>query len=147
VATTEELALLRAIVDCDTQRLDEVAQTLYETEHLAGCEETLAAAFWVAVRMQFPEGHRPADVIRLVADTRIMAGPDGDRLQPIPMEFTVRSVLEDPRMGELFGGGATRYTQLMVCRFLASQKRLGDADGFIRQVQSMLDLQTGGEPE
>jgi hypothetical protein len=147
VATAEELTLLRAIVDCDTERLDEMARTLHETEHLNGCEEALAAAFQVAVRMRFPNGHSPADVIRLVADTRIMAGPDGDRVQPVPMEFTVRSVLEDPRMGDLFGGGVTRYTQLMVCRFLAGRERLGDPDAFIGQVQSMLDMPTGGEPE
>jgi hypothetical protein len=61
VATTEELALLRAIVDCDTVRLDETAQTLYETEHLDGREEALAATFRVAVRMQFPQACRPAE--------------------------------------------------------------------------------------
>ena len=145
MATTEELALLRAIVDCNTERLDEAAQTLYETEHLDGCEDALAAAFRVAVRMQFPGGYRPADVIRLVADTRIMAGPDADRVQPVPMEFTVRSVLDEARMGELFGAGVARYTQLMVCRFLASRERLGDADAFLSQVQTLLDPQTGGE--
>jgi hypothetical protein len=147
VAATEELALLRAIVDCDTQRLDEMAQTLYETEHLDGCEDALAAAFRVAVHMQFPNGCRPADVIRLVADTRMMAGPERDRVQPVPMEFTVRSVLDEPRMGELFGSGVARYTQLMVCRFLASHERLGDAAAFIHQVQTMLDPHTGGEAE
>lgn len=61
------------------------------------------------------------------------------------MEFTVRSVLEDAPMGELFGGGVTGYTKLIVCRFLASRKRLGDTDAFIRQVQSMLDEPTRGE--
>jgi hypothetical protein len=146
VATAEELALLRAIVDHDTERLDEMAQTLRATEHLDGREEALAAAFRVAVRMQFPNGHRPGDVIRLVADARITAGPDGDRGQPVPMEFTVRSVLDDPRLGDLFGGGVTRYTQLMVCRFLAGRERLGDPDAFVGQVQAVLDTQNEGEP-
>lgn len=148
MATADELVLLRAIVDCDTQMLDQMAQIVHDTDHLDGCEEALAAAFRVAVGMQFPQDHRLADVIRLVADTRIMAGPDGDRVKPLPMEFAVRAVLDEPRMGELFGGGVTRYTQLMVCRFLAGRERLGHAEAFIAQVQTMLDApSTGQQPK
>lgn len=141
----EELALLHAIVDCDAERLDQMAETVRDTEHLDGLEDALAAAFRVAVQMQFPDGGRPAEMIRLVADTRIMAGPDGDLVQPLPMEFAVRAVLDEPGMGDLFGGGVTRYTQLMVCRFLAGRERLGNADAFVGQVNAMLDDQTGGE--
>lgn len=146
MATSKELALLRAITDDDGERLDEMAQTLYETEHLDGCEGALAAAFQTAVRARFPEGHRLADVIRLVADTRIMAGPERDRVMPIAMECTVRAVLEDPTLGGLFGGGVARYTQLMVCRFLASSGQLGDPDAFLGQVHAMLGTPSPDTP-
>src|SRR5512142_803546 len=93
MATTEQLAMLRAMVDRDFDRHEEMSHALRESGGLDGYGEIIGAAFFVAIRMQFKDRYSPEDVIRLVADTRAVLDRTGDLIDPRAAELVVRSAL------------------------------------------------------
>lgn len=158
MARAEELALLRVVVDVDSEDSDaeQIAQRLENEGRLDGFALTLAAALNVGLRRQFPERYRASDVIRLVADLRCLGDETGDEFDPWAMEWVARSALGEPEMTKLvkmtLGGKDIFEVQLHLCGFLAADERLGDVDTFLSDVDHLLDVwtarprQEGDEP-
>jgi hypothetical protein len=139
MATSEQLALLRAMVDGDFERHEEMSHTLRESGGLDDYGEVLAAATYIAVRTQFPERYSAEDVIRLVAETRAMIDLNGDALDPRTTELVVRTALGERGLVTNLPEDAVVQAQLAVCSYLAHQGRLGNADTFMSEVQKLLD--------
>jgi hypothetical protein len=139
VATTEQLQMLRAMVDGDFDRHQQLSNALKESGRLDGYEEVIGAAFYIAVRMQFPKRYSAEDVIRLVADTRVLVDQTGDVIDPRAAELVVRAALGEHDRVTGLPETAVVETQMAVCSYLAFERRLGDPDVFMGEVRKVLD--------
>jgi hypothetical protein len=139
VATSGQLEMLRAMVDGDFDRHQRLSNGLKESGRLDGYEEVIGAAFYVAVRMQFPKRYCAEGVIRLVADTRTMFDLTGDVINPLWAERMVRCALGERGLVADIPDADVVQTQFIVCGYLAVEGRLGDPDVFMGEVQKLLD--------
>lgn len=139
MATAEQLAMLRAMVEGDFDRHKELSDALHESGQLAAYGEVIGAAFYIAVRMQFPERYSADDVIRLVADARAMFDQTGDVINPRSAELVVRGPLGEHESAAQISDEEVVQIQVVVCSYLAATGRLGDADAFMGKVQELLD--------
>jgi hypothetical protein len=137
--TAEQTALLRATVRGDFERAEEMAHALGQSNRLDEYGEAIGAAFLLAVRMQFPQRWSAADVIRLVADTRALFDQSGDVIDPKAAERVVRSALGQEDLAEGLADSVVVETQIAVVSGLAHQRKLGDPDAFMDEVQKLLD--------
>jgi hypothetical protein len=138
MATSEQLTLVRAMVEGDFDRHEQLAHSLRDSGGLDGYGLVIGAAFRLAVRQQFDRRYSPDDVIRLVAETRILFDRDGDTIDPRAAELLVRSALgEHGRVGDIPGAKKVEV-QVAVCSYLAHEGRLGDGDEFMRKVEAQL---------
>lgn len=138
MAMAEELALLRATVDGEFERAEEMSHALRASGGLDGYPEVIAAAFYLAVRQQFSGRYSPEDVIRLVADTRAMLDRTGDLIDPRSAELAVRSALGERGLVTNLSDAVKVQTQVAVVSVLAHQGKLGDPDAFMSEVQKVL---------
>jgi hypothetical protein len=136
--TVEQTALLRATVRGDFAQAEEMAHALGRSNQLDEYGEVIGAAFLLAVRMQFPRGWSTADVIRLVADTRVMFDQSGDVIDPKATERVVRSALGQEELAEDLPDSVVVAAQIAVVSGLAHQRRLGDPEAFLDEVQKLL---------
>lgn len=139
MVATEELAVLRAMVEGDFTRQKELSNALYATGGLDSYGEAIAAAFYVAVRMQFPQRYCAEDVIRLVSDARIMFDQTGDVVDPHAAELIVRATLGERELAEGMSDTTVVQTQIILCSYLAAERKLGEPDAFMREVQKLLE--------
>jgi hypothetical protein len=135
---SEQFTLLRAMVEGDFDRHERLAHALRDSGGLDSYGLVIGAAFRLAVRQQFDRRYSPDDVIRLVADTRILFDQDGDTIDPRAAELLVRSALgEHGRLGDVPGAKKVEI-QVAVCSYLAHEGRLGEADAFIGKVEALV---------
>lgn len=137
--TAEQIALLRATVQGDFERAEEMAHALGGSGGLDEYGEAVGAAFLLAVRMQFPQRWSAADVIRLVADTRATFDQTGDAIDPKTAELVVRSALGQEELAEGLPDSVVVAAQIAVVSGLAHQGKLGDPDAFMDEVHKLLD--------
>lgn len=139
MARSEHIDMLRAMVTADFERHEEISHRLADSGGLDGYGTVIAAAFFIAVRKQFPNGgHTPADVTRLVADTRAIFDRTGDAIDPRAAELTVRSALGEPEAAKDIDDATVIQMQIVVTSFLAGEQRLGDTDKFMEQTQRLI---------
>jgi hypothetical protein len=140
VATTDQLAMLRAMVEGDFDRHTQLSNQLHASGGLDGYGTVIGAASFIAISMQFEGkgGYRPEDVIKLVAETRTMLDLNGDVIDPRTAELVVRSALGEG--GLLAGIPATKVVeaQMAISSYLAAERKLGDPDAFMREVEELL---------
>src|SRR5262245_41734714 len=131
--------MLLAMATADFDRHKELSNQLHASGGLDGYGEVIGAAFLIAVRRQFEEqgGYSPEDVIRLVAETRVVLDLSGDVIDPRVAELVVRSALGED--GLLAGIAPSKIveTQMAICSYLAETKRLGDPEAFVSEVQKL----------
>jgi hypothetical protein len=139
VATSEQLEMLRAMVDGDFDRHQQLSNALKESGGLDDYGEVIGAAFYIAVRMQIPKRYSAEDVIRLVADTRALVDRTGDVIDPRAAELVVRAALGEHEQAAALPDKDVVETQMAVCSFLAFERRLGDPDVFMDEVRKVLD--------
>jgi hypothetical protein len=139
MVTADQLALLRATVDGDFERSEELSHALRASGGLDEYGTVIGAAFYIAVHRQFPERYCAEDVIRLVADTRAVLDQTGDVIDPRAAELVVRSALGERGLVSTIPPATVVQVQVAVCSVLADQKKLGDPDDFMREVQALID--------
>lgn len=139
MATPEQLAVLRAMVGGDFARQKELSNALHARGGLDGYGDVIAAAFYLAIRKQFPQRYSAQDVIRLVADTRAMFDQTGSVINPQYAERMVRSALGERGLVADIPDAEVVQTQIILCSYLAAEGRLGDPDVFMAQVKEVLD--------
>jgi hypothetical protein len=137
--TVDQMALLHATVHGDFERAEELARDLGRSGSLDQYGEAIGAAFLLAVRMQFPQRWSAADVIRLVADTRVLFDQTGGSLDPSAAERVVRSALGQEELAEGLPDSVVVQTQIAVVSGLAHQRKLGEPEAFMSEVQKLLD--------
>jgi hypothetical protein len=139
VPTAEELAALRALVSADFRRHKELMDAI-PAGGLEDYSEVIGAAFYLAVRMQFPKRYSAEEVIRLVAETRASVDLTGDVVDPRVGELVVRSALGEDRdkVAEV-PDDKLAAAETAICAYLAHERRLGDPDDFMRKVEQLLD--------
>jgi hypothetical protein len=137
--TAEQIALLHATVYCDFERAEELAHALGRSNRLDEYGEVIGAGFLLAVRMQFPQRWSAADVIRLVADTRVTFDRSGEVIDQKAAERVVRSALGQEELAERLPDAVVVETQIAVVSGLAHQRKLGDPERFMHEVQKLLD--------
>jgi hypothetical protein len=137
--TAEHLIMLRAMVDGDFERHSELSKALNAAGELNEYGEVIGAAFYVAVRRQFPERYSSEDVIRLVADARAMFDQTGDVINPRSAELVVRGPLGEYEGATHVPDEEVVQAQVVVCSYLAAEDRLGDPEVFMGEVQRLLD--------
>jgi hypothetical protein len=139
MATAEQLALLRSMVDGDFERHEELSHAMRASGDLEEYGAVLAAATYIAVRMQVPERYSADDVILLVANARALIDQSGDAVDPRAAELVVRSALGERGLVTSLPDAAVVQGQLAVCSYLAAERKLGDSDVFMGEVQKLLD--------
>lgn len=137
--TNDQLAMLRAMAEGDFEWHKRLADLLHASGGLDDYGEVIAAAFFLAVRRQFPQRYCAEDVIRLVADTRAQFDLTGDLLDPRAAELVVRCALGERGLLDGIGDSTVVQTQVVVTAYLALEGRLGDPDLFMSNVQPLLD--------
>lgn len=138
MAATEQLAVLRAMVEGDFSRQKELSNALHASGGLDGYGDVIAAAFYVAIRRQFPQRYSAEDVISLVANSRIMFDQTGDTIDPHAAELIVRSALGERELVAGIPDATVVQTQIIVCSYLAAEGKLGDADAFMGKAEEIL---------
>lgn len=139
MATVEHLAMLRATVEGEFERAEEMSHALRDAGGLRGYPEVISAAFYIAVRRQFPERYSAEDIIRLVADTRAMFDQTGDALDPRAAELVARSALGEQGLASHLPGATITQAQVAVVSLLAHEKKLGEPDAFMSEVKALID--------
>jgi hypothetical protein len=132
MATADQLAMLRATAEGEFERAEEMSHALRGSGGLQGYPEVIAAAFYIAVRKQFPDRYCAEDVIRLVADTRAMFDQTGDALDPRAAELVTRSALGEQGLASHLSGSTISKTQVAVVSWPAHEKKLGDQFTLLR---------------
>jgi hypothetical protein len=138
MATPEQLSILRAMAGADFDRQKELSNALHASGDLEGYGDVTAAAFYVAIRRQFPRRYSAEDVIRLVADARTMFDYSGEVINPQSAEKVVRAALGEHELAADIGDAEVVQTQIIVCSYLAAVGRLGDVDAFMSAVKEIL---------
>jgi hypothetical protein len=139
MATSEQLTMLRAMVDGDFERHQQLSNALHASGGLDDYGEVIGAAFYIAVRKQFPERYSTEDVIRLVANTRTMVDQTGDVIDPHAAELVVRAALgEHDRVANL-SDRVVVESQMAVCSYLSAEGLLGEPEVFMGEVQELLN--------
>jgi hypothetical protein len=139
MATIEHMAILRTMVDGDFERYEELTKALHAGGRLTGYSEVISAAFYIAVRRQFPERYSVEDVIRLVADARAMFDQTGEVINPRSAELVVRGPLGEYEAAADVSDEDVVKVQVVICSYLAAEEKLGDPDTFMDEVQKLLD--------
>ena len=139
MVTAEHLAMLRAMVDTDFERHRELSDALHASGQLTEYGEVIGAAFYIAVRMQFPERYSAEDVIKLVADARAMFDQTGKIINPHSAELVVRGPLGKYEGAAQVPDADVVQIQVVICSYLASEGKLGDPDAFMFEVQALLN--------
>lgn len=139
MATAEQLAMLRAMVEGNFERQEELSHRLHESGGLDDYGTVIGAAFFLAIRKQFPERYSAGDIIRLVADTRCVIDQTGDLMDPRAAELVVRSALGESGLLTEVSDEAVVQTQVAICSYLAGEGRLGDPDAFMGEVEKLLE--------
>jgi hypothetical protein len=137
MATAEQMEVLRAMVEGDFDRQEELSHRLHETGGLDDYGTVIGAAFFLAVRKQFPRRYSAEDIIRLVADTRSEIDQTGDLIDPRAAELVVRSALGESGLLANVSDEAVIQTQIAVCSYLAGEDRLGNPDAFMDEVKKL----------
>lgn len=139
MATTEQIDMLRAMVEADFDRHEEISHRLRDQGELDGYGTVIGAAFFLAIRMQFPDAKgTPAEITRLVADTRAVFDLTGDLIDPRAAELVVRTALGEPEAANSFDDATVIQAQMAVASFLAGEQRLGDTDKFMERAQNLI---------
>jgi hypothetical protein len=136
--TNDQLGMLRAMVEGDFEWHERLAHLLHASGALDGYGEVIGAAFFLAVRAQFPQRYCAEDVIRLVADVRAQFDLTGDQLDPRAAELTVRCALGEHGQLADVADATVVQTQVVITAYLAWKGRLGDPDLFMGKVQALL---------
>jgi hypothetical protein len=139
MATAEQLAVLRAMVEGDFDRQEELSHSLHESGDLDDYGTVIGAAFFLAIRKQFPKRYSAEDIIRLVANTRSTIDQTGDLLDPRAAELVVRSALGESGLLGNISDEAVVQTQIAICSYLAGEGGLGDPDAFMDEVKKLLE--------
>jgi hypothetical protein len=139
MATAEQLAMLRAMVDGDFDQHKELSDRLHAAGQLDEYGEVIGAAFYIAIRMQFPERYSAEDVIQLVANARSMFDQSGEVINPRSAELVVRGPLGEYDSAANIPDEEVVQTQVVICSYLAAEGRLGDPDAFMGKVRELLD--------
>lgn len=147
MATSEQIAVLRAIAEGDLDRHAQRRDALQASDRLDDYDAVLAAAFGVAVRQYLAGRYRHRDVVNLVAEARIALDPTGVAIDPSYVEFIVRDALGDDVDLDGLPDSAYPRTYKLICNHLATQRRLGDPDTFMVKVQRELDADAAEPPE
>ena len=138
MADAEHMALLRATVEADFDRVAQMTRDLEQANRFDGYDIIIDAAFTVALGQQFPHAHTAADVIRLVADARLVMDPAGDTFTPWCMEVVVRGAFGERALAEIYGHDVNLDVKILMVAYLATRRRLGDPDVFIQNVAQLL---------
>lgn len=139
MATTEQLDMLRAMVSADFDRHEEISHRLHAAGELEGYGSVIGAAFYLAVRKQFPSGHSSAEVIRLAADVRAIFDKTGDEIDPRAVELMIRSALGEADLASEVPDATVIQIQMITVSALAGEDKLGDPNEFMDLVQKLLD--------
>jgi hypothetical protein len=127
------------MVDKDFKRHRELSNALHASGRLTGYSEVITAAFYIAVRRQFPERYSAEDVILLVADARAMFDQTGDVINPRSAELVVRAPLGEYEGAAHVPDEEVAKIQVVICSYLAAEDRLGDPEVFMGEVRKILD--------
>lgn len=138
MATTQQFEMLRAMVEADFERQEAISHELAASGGLNGYGAVIGAAFYLAVRRQFPQGYTADDVIKLVADTRTLIDHTGDAIDPRSAELVVRSALGEGGLVSEIPDATVVQVQIAVCSALAAEHKLGDPDTFMAEVRQLL---------
>jgi hypothetical protein len=139
MATAEQLEVLRAMVGGDFERQEVLTNRLHEAGGLDDYGTVIGAAFFLAVRKQFPQRYSAEDVIRLVADTRALIDQTGDQMDPRAAELVVRSALGESGLLANVSDEAVVQAQVAISSYLAGEGKLGDPDAFMAEVKNLLE--------
>lgn len=139
MATAEQLDILRAMVTADFERHDELLGQVSSEGGWEGYGEVIGAAFYIAVRKQFPDGANPQGIIRLVADVRERLDRTGDDIDPRAAELLVRSALGEADLASQLADATVVQLQMVTVSVLAAEERLGTPDDFMNEVKALLD--------
>lgn len=132
--TSEHVDSLRAMVHADFERHEELTGKIQSWE---GYEDLIGAAFFIAVNRQFPDGHTPDQVIRLVAEMRSLLDRTGDGIEPRAAELMIRSALGDEDLAAQVPDATGLQLQIVAVSALAEFQRLGAPDEFLAQAVSL----------
>jgi len=140
MATQKQWAALRAMLDSDWGRHGELARELAAAHDLDTWGTVVGAAYYLAIRRQFPSGHSSADVIRLAAEVRATFDKTGDEFDGRSIELMIRLALGDTKVEDEVDRMADRtalIAQSLTLALLAADHRLGDPDEFFREVEAL----------
>jgi hypothetical protein len=146
VATPEQIAMLRAMVEGDFDRHKELSDQLHAAGQLNEYGEVIGAAFYIAIRMQFPERYSAEDIIDLVADARALFDLTGDAINPRSAELVVRGPLGEYEGAETIPDEEVAQIQVVICSYLAAERRLGEPGAFVQEVEKLLEEWAEPEP-
>lgn len=135
--SSEQTSAFRAMLAADFDRYQELASQLESAGRWKGYGALVGAAFFLAVRAQFPDGHSSEDVIQLVADLRAQFDPDGESLDPHQFELVVRSSLGERGVAAHLDDQTVLQIQVVTVGGLAAAGRVGDLDEFATRAEAL----------
>lgn len=139
MATAEQWAALRAMIETDWDRHADLTQRLTAGDGLGDYGTLLGAAYYLAVRRQFPAGHSVGDVIRFAARVRAKFDTTGEDVDPRPIELVARAALGEQGVGDHLDDKAVVTAQTLTLAALAHEGGLGDPDAFAREVEALAE--------
>jgi hypothetical protein len=100
LVTDEHVVALHAFLTGDEETFDRVSALLKKRGSQNEYAALQGAAFAVAARRRFPDGHTAGDVVRLVAEVRSAVDDTDGEIDPLTAERLLHSVLCDPAAAE-----------------------------------------------
>lgn len=137
----EHLKMLRAMIEGDFDRHQEISNRLQAEGSLDEYGIVIGAASFIAIRKQFESkrGYSPEDVIQLVADARIMFDLSGDVIDPRVAELVIRTALSESGLLDGVPAAKVVEAQMIICSYLSATEKLGNPDEFMHEAESLID--------
>ena len=124
--TDKQMVLLMAHLAGEEQIAGRVKAELIASGTADGFAELVHAAFVIAARQRFSPVWTRADVIRFVAEVRVLASAQPDLLDPLAAEYQLRSALGE-EMASYPDQEASARAQVILLDVLVQSADLGDA--------------------
>jgi hypothetical protein len=135
------LSLLRALLTGDHQTYDRLEARLTEHGAWEGFENLISASFCLALTRRYGKGHPAANVIRLVAQVRMLLEETGEDIDPREAEHLIRAALGDGNVVIDISERTAARVMPAVLIFLIHDEQLDDGqiDDFIHQADLTLE--------
>jgi hypothetical protein len=138
VVTDQQVAALRAYLAGGSNERVRLHEQLLQSDGLNGYGELVHTAFVTAVRRRFAPIYTRSDVIRFVADIRVLLSERPDAIHPCAGENLIRRALGEPIADDIDQETRGR-TEIVLLAVLIKDEELDDAglDEFLGSVRTL----------